>query len=102
MSRKGMTAEQARALLDEQAQSGQTIKEFARLRGLTPSALYAWNKRFAAPAKLVRVRVKQAPTSSRATCTLEVVMRAGHVVRVAHDFDEAVLMRLVRALESGA
>ncbi len=39
--------EQARRVIDEWKQSGDTIAEFSRKRGLVPERLYLWRKRFA-------------------------------------------------------
>jgi transposase-like protein len=39
--------QQARRVLDEWKQSGDTIAEFSRKRGLVPERLYLWRKRFA-------------------------------------------------------
>ena len=39
---------EARGVLDEWKQSGVTIAEFSRKRGLVPERLYLWRKRFAA------------------------------------------------------
>ncbi|MBK8172008.1 MAG: hypothetical protein IPK60_16910 [Sandaracinaceae bacterium] len=100
MSRKGMSAEAARAWLSEQELSGESIHDFAVSRGLTPSTLYLWRRRFASSPALVRVHVKEAPAPLRTTSALEVVTRSGHVVRIAHDFDTAALARLLRVLES--
>jgi len=38
--------EQVRRVLDEWKQSGDTIAEFSRKRGLVPERLYLWRKRF--------------------------------------------------------
>ncbi len=41
-------AAEARRVVDEWKQSGVTIAEFARKRGLVPERLYLWRKRFEA------------------------------------------------------
>jgi hypothetical protein len=53
-TQQSWSAEQARRVVDEWKQSGVTVAEFARKRGLVPERLYLWRKRL--PALMPRRR----------------------------------------------
>jgi hypothetical protein len=93
-----------------QAASGLTHERFCRERGLSLHAFRAWKYRMAGPSRLRSqerpepqmkfVAVRMAP--SQAAGPVEVVLGGGRLVRVGVGFDEATLVRVVRALEGTA
>lgn len=108
-----------RRILARQKQSGLTAAEFCAREEIKPTALSWWAKelrerdgtRPARAAKkvvakkprrpaFVPVRViEAAPSASAVSVGVEVVTRAGHVVRVKPGFDPATLRRVLIALE---
>jgi transposase len=99
--------------------SGLTAKEFAAELDVSAGSLTFWKwklkrQREEVPAPVRRKRrplkrevhaaqfLQLVPTaSSRPASTLEVVLGSGVIIRVAQDFDDATLLRLVTALGGG-
>lgn len=82
--------------------SGQSARVFAAIEGVNPKSLSGYKSHFAREARertpqLVKVRVT-GHDSERSTSAIEVVLASGIVVRVAKDFDEALLRKVARAL----
>lgn len=104
-----ITAEEARALLDEHARSGLTLKAFCLARGLGPQRLSWWKTRFAqqttdrvtpSPAPLVAVDVRpSAPASSVTTFEpFELRLDDTRALRIPSRFDPAALRCLLGVL----
>ena len=106
-SRSGLE-EHYRSLFDELAASGQSLRAFARQRGLSAWTLYGWRRRLG----LSRLRKARDPPTPR---LLEVDVRptngapgggmvlhlfGRHRVELAPGFAEDELRRIVRALSS--
>lgn len=95
---------EARGVLEAWRRSGLPLERFARGRGLVPQRLHWWRRKLAAadanraassPA-LVPVRVAAEPRRGE---PVTVLLRTGHVLKVAHGFDEAAFARVVAILE---
>lgn len=109
-----------RRLLVDQTRSGQTVRAFAKARGVPAGTLSFWRhelkKRDAArlqasESQFVPVRVVEAeavaqpavrePRVARpARATYEVVLERGRILRLPADFDDARVAALVRAVTS--
>jgi hypothetical protein len=89
---------QARAALAALASSGLSASAFATRAGFDVQRLHSWRRKFA-----TAVAKESAPGfvefRPRAVERVEVVLRSGHVLRVAESIDTAALLRLVEALE---
>jgi len=81
------------------------LQQFARQRGLVAQRLHWWKAKLAradkkalavSGASLVPVRVSEA---SRRGEPETVLLRTGHVLKVAHGFDEGAFSRVVALLE---
>lgn len=97
MARRGrLTGDERDALLAAHAGSGMSAWLFAREAGVPYTTFLHWKKRGATTAapRLVPVEIEH-----REVAHVEVVV-GGAVVRVAADFDEALLVRVVRALRT--
>jgi transposase-like protein len=96
--RRRWREEDARRILDLLGASGMTVRAFASREGIDPQRVYAWRRRLGGP------EAPAAPAfvelSSRRAAPIEVVLRSGHVVRVAEPFDADALRRLLAVLES--
>jgi hypothetical protein len=97
-----------RSVVREQEASGRTVREFARLRGLSAATLYWWRSELGRREvgrddriALARVTVlgSTAPARSRAVAGIEVELANGRRLCVARDFDVEALRELVAALE---
>ena len=96
-------------------QSGETLTAFARRHGVRPNRLARWRdqlRKARGPARLrfhpVKVRETQvdgirptAPVTVAGGSGLELVLHGGRRILVGRGFDAAVLVELVRVLESG-
>lgn len=99
---------EARGVLEAWRRSGQPLERFARARGFVPQRLRWWRQKLAdaeraatastTPA-LLPVRVTSEPARRGEPVT--VLLRSGHVLKVAHDFDEHAFARVVALLEGG-
>ena len=100
---------EARGVLEAWRRSGLTMQRYARERGLVPQRLRAWKKKFeeherrgrVAPASamlpaLLPVRVVEPPRRGE---PVTVLLRTGHMVKVAYGFDEDTFTRVVGLLE---
>lgn len=94
-----------------QRASGLGVREYAAVHQLDPGTLAGWSSRLrntAAPNSgpttsflPVRVAAPRPEARPEQSGGLELVLPGGRVIRVADDFDEKALLRLVRALEGG-
>lgn len=93
--------------------SGMSVAEFARRHGLVDQRVHWWltrrrpqKKRMSfAPVRLIDSMREPLPSSARAAPSsggVEIVLRAGRVIRVGNEFDAETLRRVVEALEGGA
>ena len=101
MAHEQWTEVEARGVLESLRRSGLPLERFAKQRGFTPQRLYWWKKKFAqagesAGPKLLPVRVKHEAKRGE---PVTVLLRTGHVLKVAHDFDEHAFARVVALLE---
>src|SRR5580765_921327 len=86
----------ARAALSRLERSGLALSEFAAREGLDRKRLYRW-----------RAQLRRVPTfveitpAPAASSRIEVVLRSGHIVRVAEGFGQETLRRLLEILEGG-
>jgi transposase-like protein len=102
LSRPRWTIADARAALSALDDSRLSVAAFAVREGLDPQRLYMWRRRFrAAGPKSVPAFVE---VHAATAASLEVVLRAGHTVRVPPSFDATALRRLLEVLDevSGA
>lgn len=105
--RQHWTREQARAVLERQASSGLTVRQFAERERLEPARLYRWRERLgvsagrqlAASAASMPERAAFVELRAHRPSRVEVVLRTGHVLFVPDSFDAGVLSRLVEILE---
>jgi transposase-like protein len=97
-ARRRWNAEYARAVLKQLAASGMSVREFATRQGMDAQRLYRWRAQLGpvAAAEEIPAFVEINPAGGRA---IEVVLRSGHVVRVADEFAEETLRRVVAALD---
>jgi hypothetical protein len=106
MAYEQWTEDEARSALEAWKRSGSGIVQFARSRGMSPQRLYRWRRKLdfdaaesLAPA-LLPIRVAE-ERSVPAREPVTVLLRSGHVIKVARDFDESVFRRVVALLERG-
>lgn len=107
--RQRWTREQAHAVLEKQASSGLTVREFAERERLEPARLYRWRERLgaststgqhlAARAASMPERAAFVEIRSHRPSRIELVLRTGHVLFVPDSFDASALSRLVEILE---
>lgn len=96
------------AILEQQAESGLSVVDFAAEMGISAWTLYEWRRRLGAAAvvddagaaqpHLIEVAV--APAPHRAAAAFVVEVGAGRRITVPAGFDSRELQRLVGALES--
>lgn len=82
-------------LIDAQAQSHLSVRDFCSERGINQATFYVWRRRLSPPvvpaANFVPVRIVAVPT-------MEVVLPAGLVVRVPAGCDPASAAQLIAEL----
>ncbi len=107
MRARGAEAEAKwRGLISEQEQSGKTVAEFCRERGIAASKLYSWKRRcFGDKATSGFVRLRAAPavkTELVATAGrgIEVRLVGGRSLMVESGFEASHLRALLAVLES--
>jgi transposase-like protein len=93
-------------LISEQEQSGKTVAEFCRERGIAASKLYSWKRRCVgekAASGFVRLRVAPAVETAPVATTrggIEVRLVGGRSLVVESGFDPSHLRALLAVLES--
>jgi hypothetical protein len=97
---------EARGVLEAWRRSGLPLERFARMRGFVPQGLHWWKKKLAVATvgstlsptpSLLPVRVTS--EAGRRGEPVTVLLRTGHVLKVAHGFDEEAFARVVALLE---
>jgi len=98
-----------RALVREQESSGESVKEFARTRGLSAASLYWWRsvlgRRSRSKPKGIRFAQLTLQHSSEPAVhgagipAFELTLGSGHRLRVPSSFDPESLRRLLSVLE---
>ena len=97
--------EDARVVLGECSRSGAGLGEFARRHGLSERRLRRWSERLALGGRMrfhpVELRLDASTSEGPdGDCGVAVVVRGGRRVAVGRDFDEQLLARVVRVVES--
>lgn len=96
---------EARGVLEAWRRSGLPLERFARQRGFVPQRLHWWKRKLAAAEKsralspapeLLPVRITSEPRRGE---PVTVLLRTGHMLKVAHGFDEDAFARVVALLE---
>jgi hypothetical protein len=91
------SADDARALLEQQERSGLSLWRFATEQGFEPERLYRWRRKLQCSeqvaTKFVEVRAEQGNAS------FEIVLRGGHRVLVRGPLDVVALRAIVLTLE---
>jgi hypothetical protein len=93
-SKRRWTVDDARAVLARLEASGMALREFAEREGLDCQRLYRWRAQIGAVAKPAFVEIARPTSEAR----IEVVLRSGHVLRVAPGFEAESVRRLVAIL----
>ena len=97
---------EARGVLEAWQRSGLPLERYARQRGFVPQRLYWWKRKLAFADKrsaripspaLLPVRVTS--ESARRGEPVTVLLRTGHMLKVARGFDEEAFARVVALLE---
>lgn len=108
-SRPNLSPDQARELVAEWVRSGESLRAFARRKGVSANGLAYWRTQFAPPPApaappavppFLPVTRASPPTPPAAAprAVFEVTLGAGHALRIPADFDAAALARLVATL----
>jgi hypothetical protein len=94
---------EARGMLAAFEKSGLSIEHFAREHGFVPQRIYYWRKRIAdldaERPQLLPVNVRAEPPRRGEPVTL--LLRSGHMMKLANGFDEEAFLRVVSLLERG-
>ncbi len=97
---------EARSVLEAWRRSGLPLERFAKQRGFVPQRLRWWRSRIARSEQAVSLAplpallpVRVSPDSQRRGEPVTVLLRTGHVLKVAHGFDEDAFSRVVALLE---
>ncbi len=104
---------EARSVIEAWRRSGLPLERFAKQRGFVPQRLRWWRSRLARAEQAVSLAplpallpVRVSPESQRrgepvTVLPVTVLLRTGHVLKVAHGFDEDAFTRVVALLEGG-
>jgi transposase-like protein len=95
--RRRWREEDARRILDALRASGMTVRAFAGREDIDPQRVYAWRRRLGGGEARSAPAFVELP--SRSAAPIEIVLRTGHVVRVAESFDVDTLRRLLAVLD---
>ena len=102
---RSVPATETRELLEEQRSSGLSVAKFARSKGVKPWSLYnaqSRERRLSVGRRkpqLTEVRVVDAADSGPSP-KIELALPSGIAIRVARDFDEVALRRLLGVLSA--
>jgi hypothetical protein len=96
---------EARGVLEAWQRSGMGLEVFAKERGIVPQRLRWWRSKLGIvamtkPPAILPVQVQTAETPRRGE-PVTVLLRTGHMLKVAHGFDESAFVRVVALLEGG-
>jgi hypothetical protein len=105
MARGQWSEVEARGVLETWRRSGLSLERFAKQRGFVPQRLRWWKQKLAGETRsamvstptLLPIRVTSEPPRRGEPVT--VLLRTGHMLKVAHGFDEAAFARVVALLE---
>jgi len=109
-SQRGNSKEQFwRRMVRQWRSSGLSVRDFCAEKDLSEPSFYAWRRtlaeRDAEAVRFVPVRVvpEEQPIANdnNVSSGLELVLRAGRVLRIGPGFDAATLQRLLALLEEG-
>jgi hypothetical protein len=94
---------EARGVLAALEKSGLSVEDFARERGFVPQRIYYWRKRIA---DVDAKRPRLLPVAVRAEAPrrgepVTLLLRSGHMMKLANGFDEEAFLRVVTLLERG-
>jgi hypothetical protein len=99
---------EARGVLEAWRRSGLPLERFARQRGLVAQRLWWWKHKLARAEKATALSaapallpVRMTSEASRRGEPVTVLLRTGHMLKVAHGFDEDAFARVVALLEGG-
>jgi len=94
---------EARGMLAALEKSGLSVGEFARERGFVPQRVYYWRERLAhldaRQPQLLPVLVHDDAPRRGEPVTL--LLRSGHMMKLANGFDEEAFLRVIHLLERG-
>jgi hypothetical protein len=99
------TEDDAAAALAALKRSGLSVAHFADREGIDPQRLYAWRRRLGSAGEFVELAprsgltVRSGLTIRGASGGFEVMLRSGHLVRLAESFDAEGFRRLIAVLE---
>lgn len=83
--------------------SGLSVEEFAHERGFVPQRIYYWRKRIAdvdaQRPQLLPVNIRSELPRRGEPVTL--LLRSGHMMKLANGFDEEAFLRVIALLERG-
>jgi len=97
------SAADAERVLEEQSQSGLSVREFAHDNGIDAQRLYAWRRRLSRPLQtsaFIEVARPAPEVPTAASSSSEVVLRSGDVIRIHGEVDVVSLRRIVEVLRS--
>ena len=88
-------------MLSALEKSGLPVERFARERGFVPQRIYYWRKRVA---ELEEQRPQLLPVTVRALEArrgepVALLLRSGHMMKLANGFDEGAFLRILALLE---
>jgi transposase-like protein len=98
-TRRRWTAADARTVLAALDASGRSVTTFASREGLDPQRLYFWRRRLGSVEAVAAPTFVEVRRHTVDRERVEIVLRSGHVVRVAESIDSGSLRRMVDALE---
>ena len=108
MARGKWSDVEARSVLEAWRRSGLPLERFAKQRGFVPQRLRWWQAKFARAEQRTALAPLPALLPVRVGAELQrrgepvtVLLRTGHVLKVAHGFDEQSFARVVALLEGG-
>jgi hypothetical protein len=92
-------------LVEQQRESGLSVKAFCAARGLSPSSFFGWRaKLMRPPAAFAAVKVGREPTRSvgddQASSFITLCLARGRSLRLARGFDRQLLLDLLELLEA--
>lgn len=95
------TEAEARAVIQDLARSGQSVRQFAERHGLDPQRVYLWRRRVAGGDRTTfrEVVVRPAASTEAQGSAFELVLASGTRICVPPSFNAEALARLLEVLE---
>jgi transposase-like protein len=86
----------------QQSQSGQSVQQFCKTRGITEQSFYVWRKRLQKrePVRFALVETGPAQQGPVAETGLELVLTSGERLRIGKDVELALLRRVLEVLRA--